>query len=86
MTKNEIQLLEEISFKLDKLAGMIAIQGKDIQTQAKILRSLGLTLKDVSTLLGIPEGTLKTWEHRVRKEKHKKNAPPTTTTEAPSKE
>lgn len=72
MNKTEIELLEEISTKLDRLMGVIAIQGKDTQTQARILRSIGLTLKDASTLLGIPEGTLKSWEHKTRKEKEGK--------------
>ncbi len=63
----EIDLLSDISIKLDKLIALIAIQGKSEQKQASILKSLGFTYKEISNLTGIPEGTLKTWDHAKRK-------------------
>jgi DNA-directed RNA polymerase specialized sigma24 family protein len=63
----EIELLVEINKKLDRLIGICAIQGKDEERQAKILKSLGFTYKEISNLTGIAEGTLKTWDHRSKK-------------------
>ncbi|TKJ17582.1 hypothetical protein CEE44_03550 [Candidatus Woesearchaeota archaeon B3_Woes] len=60
-------ILHEISKKLDKLIAISAIQGKDEDRQIKILKSLKFTYKDISNLIGIPEGTLKIRDHRERK-------------------
>ncbi|MGD0035881.1 MAG: hypothetical protein ABSC53_01130 [Bacteroidota bacterium] len=67
---NEIELLQEISKKLDKLIALYAIQGKNPNDQANILKGLGFTYKETSQLTGTPEGTLKTWDH---KKKQKEN-------------
>jgi DNA-directed RNA polymerase specialized sigma24 family protein len=63
---NEIELLQEISKKLDKLIALYAIQGKNQSEQANILKGLGFTYKEINQLTGIPEGTLKSWEHRKK--------------------
>lgn len=64
---NEIDLLSDISAKLDKLIALFAIQGKPEDKQASILKSLGFTYKEISGLTGIPEGTLKFRDHVRRK-------------------
>lgn len=58
-TRNERDLLESIDYKLDKLIGVAAIQGKEEKLQAKILKSLGFKYREISELTGIAEGTLK---------------------------
>lgn len=67
--RNEIDVLESIENKIDKLIGVTAIQGKKEQVQAKILKSLGFKYREISELTGIPEGTLKTWDHQTKKRK-----------------
>jgi DNA-directed RNA polymerase specialized sigma24 family protein len=64
---NEIDLLTQISRKLDRLIALIAVQGKDEAKQIAILKSLGLTYNEISDLTGIPEGTLKSRDHNKRK-------------------
>lgn len=63
------ELLKEISAKLDRLTGVTAIQGKPEEKQAQILKSLGLTYKEMSQVMGVPEGTLKVRDHLARKKK-----------------
>lgn len=63
----EIQLLQEISSKLDKLIAVFSIQGKEESKQIEILISQGLTYKHASEILGIPEGTIKSYFHRKKK-------------------
>jgi DNA-directed RNA polymerase specialized sigma24 family protein len=55
---NEIELLQEISKKLDQLIALYVFQGKNPNDQANILKGLGFTYKETSQLTGIPEGTL----------------------------
>lgn len=47
----EKELLREISGKLDRLAGMIAIQGKEFDSQVRILTKLGLSSFEIGALL-----------------------------------
>lgn len=56
----EKELLREISEKLDKLIGVIAIQGKNKDEQVKILVSLGFTNAEISKLTSMPKGTVDT--------------------------
>lgn len=60
---------EEILDKLDKIIGLLAIQGKEKKDQIKILDSLGFTSKFISALTNIPEGTV----GRIRSTELKKN-------------
>ena len=55
----EKDLLAEISRKLDRLIGIIAIQGKDVSTQIKILTDLGLPSTEIGPLLGIRPGSVR---------------------------
>ena len=57
--KSVEELLEEISGKLDKLTGLLVIQGKEEDQQIKILTSLGFNSKEAGNLLGIPAGTVR---------------------------
>lgn len=49
---------KEILKKLDMIIGLMAIKGKEKDEQIKILHSLGFTSKLISSLTGIPEGTV----------------------------
>lgn len=57
--KSERELLEEISKKLDKLIGILAIQGKNEDEQIRILKVLGFTSKQTGNLVGIEESTIR---------------------------
>lgn len=70
--KSEKELLQDIVEKLEKLIGITAIQGKNEKIQAKILKSLGFKYKEISQLIGVAEGTLKTWDHRLTHKKGEK--------------
>jgi len=51
--KTEKDLLAEISQKLDKIIALLAIQGKDENTQIRILKKLGFDAEEIGKLLGI---------------------------------
>ena len=52
-SKSSEALLSEISEKLDKILGVLAIQGHDENTSIRILKGLGLESKEIGNLLGI---------------------------------
>lgn len=56
--KPEIELLTEISTKLDYLVALMASQGKERNDQIKILVGQGYSNSMVAKLLGIPKGTV----------------------------
>lgn len=60
---------DQILKKLDTIITLLAIQGKKDREKHKILRSLGITYKEISKIIGIPEGTLKTWDHSKKRKK-----------------
>lgn len=49
----ELDLLREISHKLDVLAGIIAAQGKQPSAQIEILTRAGLTSPEIGALLNM---------------------------------
>jgi len=49
----ERDLLKEISLKLDRLIGVIVIQGKDIDNQILLLDSLGFDSRQIGELVGL---------------------------------
>ena len=51
---------ESIIKKLDTIIGLLAIQGKGDDEKIQILRSLEMTIKEISDLTALPEGTIKT--------------------------
>lgn len=60
--------LNEINDKLDVVIALLATQGKDQDTQIKILTSLGMSVREIGRLLGISKSSVS----RVGKEKKKK--------------
>lgn len=56
--KSEIDLLVEISAKLDRLIGVFFTQGKSQAEQVKILTSQGFSNSEISGLMGKPKGTI----------------------------
>lgn len=68
---NEIDLLSEINIKLEKLVGLFAIQGKGKEDQVFVLASLGFSNSEISTLTGIPKGTV----DGIRAKKKKARSP-----------
>ena len=51
--KTSEELLEEINEKLDKIIALLAIQGKDENTQIQILKKLGFEAVEIGKLLGV---------------------------------
>ena len=51
--KSSEKLLSEINQKLDKIIGILAIQGKDEDTQIRILKKIGFEAVEIGNLLGI---------------------------------
>jgi len=65
--KSEKELLEEISGKLDKLIGILAIQGKNEDDTIKILKKLGFTSEETGTLVGLTDAAVrmrKSWKEK----------------------
>ncbi len=62
MAKNNVQseldLLGEISGKLDDLIAITIVQGKEKEEQIKILVERGYSNSAIGELLGIPKGTI----------------------------
>lgn len=56
--KTERDLLLEISEKLDRLIGILAVQNKDRDDKVNILASLGFSNAEISKLIGVPKGTV----------------------------
>jgi hypothetical protein len=67
VSKTTEDLLEEISKKLDKLTGILAIEGKDEDQKIKILTDLGFTSVEAGSLLGLPPGTIRRKNLEMRK-------------------
>jgi len=65
--KTEKELLREMIEKLDKLIGVIAIQGKSKDDQIKVLVSLGFTNAEISKITGMPKGTVDTIRAKRKK-------------------
>ena len=59
--KSEKELLKEISEKLDKIIALIVMQGKDVDTQIKILRGLKLEWDEIGG-----QYCIKSWQIRYR--------------------
>lgn len=59
----------EITKKLDTIIALLATQGKEDVEKLKIMKALGYPYSEISKLLGVPEGTLKTWDFKNRKSK-----------------
>ena len=65
--KSEKELLEEISGKLDKIMGVLAIQGKEEDSQIRILKNQGFNSEEVGKLVGLKETTVrmrKSWKEK----------------------
>jgi hypothetical protein len=60
---------DEMLNKLDTIIALLATQGKENEEKLKILKSLGYPYSEIRKLIGVPEGTLKTWDHRSKKTK-----------------
>ncbi len=60
---------DEMLKKLDTIIALLATQGKEDEEKLKILKSLGYPYSEISKLLGVPVGTLKTWDFKLRKTK-----------------
>jgi len=55
----EIDILKNIETKIDKLTGVIDIQGKDQDAQIKILTGLGYSSTEIAPLVGTTPGNVR---------------------------
>jgi len=60
------EVLEEISQKLDKVIALLACQGKDVNTQIRVLRGLGLSYGEISEFTGISSEAVRKRLFRAR--------------------
>lgn len=67
--KTEIELLYEISEKLDDLIATFLIQGKERESQINILVNRGYSNSNISIMIGIPKGTVDTIRAKMKKKK-----------------
>ena len=65
----EIEVLMDISKKLDYLITLFSVQGKEKEEQIKIMVSYGFSNSQISKLLGIPKGTVDVLRAKQRKQK-----------------
>lgn len=65
--KSDVELLSEISSKLDYLIALMATQGKERDDQVKILVGQGFSNSIIAKLLGIPKGTVDMIRARKKK-------------------
>lgn len=56
---DERALLVEISQKLDRLIGIVAIQGRDVDAQIEILTRFGFSSAEIGVLVGLHEGAVR---------------------------
>jgi hypothetical protein len=57
---------ELVLSKLDTIIGLLASQGKEPDKQIEILRSLDFTIKQISDVTGLPDGTIKSKMRKKR--------------------
>lgn len=57
MDKTELEILGEISEKLDRLIGLFAIQGKAESKQIEILRGMGYDWDCIGSIVGLKPDT-----------------------------
>ena len=60
-------LLEEISSKLDQLVGLLACQGKDLDTQIRVLRGFGFDWPFIGLIVGLEADAARMRFSRKRK-------------------
>lgn len=68
----QIDLLKEISRKLDYLLTILYVQGKEKEEQVEIMTNKGYTNREIADLLGMPKGTVDWTRVQLKKKKQKK--------------
>jgi hypothetical protein len=62
--RSDLEIFESMDRKLDKIVGLLAIQGKEIDDQLRILFSLELESTVIAALVGVTPGYARTWKSR----------------------
>jgi len=70
----ELDVLKNIERKIDKLTGIIAVQGKDEYIQIRILNKMGLTSQEISELLGLTSSAVRMRMSRKKSSKTPKKS------------
>lgn len=65
----EIEVLKEISRKLDDLVTLFSVQGKEKEEQIRIMVSNGYSNSQIAKLLGLPKGTVDSIRAKFQKKK-----------------
>ena len=71
--KSEKGILHDISAKIDKMIGLLSIQGKSKEDQIKVLVGLDFSNSMIGTLTGLPKGTVDSIRARLKKRGQGKN-------------
>ncbi len=69
--KTERELLAEVSQKLDRLIGLMVIQGKDLEAQINALYALGFNSATIGALVGLSDSTVRNRKLRRKTKKLK---------------
>ena len=67
--KTELDLLVEISEKLDQLISLNLVQGKEKEEQISLLVERGYSNSNIASLLSIPKGTVDFIRAKQKKKK-----------------
>jgi len=67
----ELDILKNIEVKIDKLTGVMAIQGKEQDIQIKILTGLGYSSTEIALLVGTTPGNVRTRISRTKSKSSK---------------
>ncbi len=70
--RTERDLLAEISAKLDRLMGVMAIQGKDQDAQVNTLHALGFDSKTIGAMVGLSDSAVRGRKFRRKRAKKAK--------------
>ncbi len=64
--RTDVELLAEITSKLDRVVSVLAAQGKDRDTQIDILSGAGCDSAFIGTVVGLTAGAVRTYQSRKR--------------------
>jgi len=72
---SELDLLQEISQKLDQVIGLLAIQGKDRNAQLATLYALGYDSGQIAAIVGMSPGNVRRWKSQSTRRRSRRSPP-----------
>jgi hypothetical protein len=71
---SQLDLLRSIERKLDRVIGILAIQGKEKDEQLRILHALEFESGVIAALIGVTPGYARAWKSRQQNKKRASKA------------